>query len=78
MAERFLHLPIEKGIAMKMYIIEITKDGRMQLPESVLKALHGVRKIHISRVGGHFELEFPDGSPIITAGEAQARDDLPD
>ncbi len=57
---------------MKRHIIELAKDGRMQLPESVLKALHGVGKIHISRVGGHFELEFPDGTPIITAEEAQA------
>lgn len=71
MADGFLHLSIKEGIAMKKYIIRLAEDGKMQLPESVQKALHGAQKIHISRVGGHFELEFPDGTPILVTDDAQ-------
>lgn len=51
---------------MKRYIIELTKDGKMKLPPSVLQALRGATKIRISRIENHFELELPNGSPILT------------
>lgn len=54
---------------MKRYIIELTKDGEMKLPPSILKAIHGDRKIRISRIENHFELEFPNGAPILTQPE---------
>jgi hypothetical protein len=45
----------------------------MKLPTSVLKLVHAGQKIRISRIENHFELEYPNGEPIVVSTSFEAK-----
>jgi len=55
---------------MKRYILHVSEDGRVRLPDEVVEALGKEQKVRLVDMGHYIELTLPNGNPIVTPTSA--------